>query len=121
MHISYVVLYVDNAEACLNFWTTTFGMVNKGSKQAGEFSIVQVGFPDQEFSLELVPKALMANDPNNLDLTTPSMAFRVDELEVTHGELNAKGVTTSEIGNHGGLNSFAFSDNEGRWFAVLEN
>jgi catechol 2,3-dioxygenase-like lactoylglutathione lyase family enzyme len=30
----------------------------------------------------------------------------------------ANGVTAMEIGEHGGVRSFAFSDPEGRWFAV---
>jgi hypothetical protein len=30
----------------------------------------------------------------------------------------SQGVTAVEIGEHGGVRSFAFSDPEGRWFAV---
>ncbi|MDE2386834.1 MAG: VOC family protein [Actinomycetales bacterium] len=119
MRVGYVVLYVNDADACKAFWTEKVGMVEKGRKQAGEFAIVQIGFADQSFSLELVPLALMADNPHGLDLATPSMAFHVDDLAATREKLIAAGVQATEIGDQGGIDAFAFSDNEGRWFAVL--
>ena len=118
MKVGYVVLYVDDAEACLRFWTEKVGMVEKGRNQAGTFAIVKVGFADQEFSFELVPVALMQNNPDNLDLATPSIAFRVDDLDAARASLVANGVQATEVGEHSGVGSFAFSDNENRWFAV---
>jgi len=118
MQVGFVVLYVNDADACKAFWTEKVGMVAKQTLQAGEFSVVKVGFADQDFSFQLVPLALMANNPDGLDLATPSIAFRVDDLAATRDKLLAAGVQASEVGNHGGQNSFAFSDNEGRWFAV---
>ncbi|MEY4339870.1 MAG: hypothetical protein RLZ14_1720 [Actinomycetota bacterium] len=119
MKVGYVVLYVTDEAACLQFWTEQVGMVEKRHTQAGPFSIVQVGFPDQDFAFELVPLALMGDNPDGLDLATPSIAFRVDDLAATRAALVAKGVQATELGEHGGRASFAFPDNEGRWFAVL--
>ena len=121
MKLGYVVLYVTNPDDCFEFWTTKVGMVEKNSNQFGQFVIRKVGFSDQDFALELVPLELMKNNPDNLDLATPSMAFHVADLAETREELIANGVETSEIGNHGGIESFAFSDNEGRWFAVTRS
>ena len=121
MRVGYVVLYVHNAEDCLDFWTEKVGMVRKSAKSAGPFEIVQVGFADQQFSLELVPLALMADNPHGLDLATPSMAFHVSDLAAAREKLIAAGVQASEIGNQGGIQAFAFSDNEGRWFAVTSD
>ena len=118
MRVGYVVLYVNDADACLKFWTEQVGMVKKDTKQAGPFSIYNVGFADQDFGFQLVPLALMADNPHGLDLATPSIAFNVGDLEATRAKLLAAGVQTSEIGNQGGVTSFAFSDNESRWFAV---
>lgn len=118
MRVGYVVLYVTDEASCLRFWTEQVGMVEKGHTHAGPFSIVQVGFPDQDFAFELVPLALMKDNPNDLDLATPSIAFRVDDLAATRAELVAKGVQATELGEHSGITSFAFPDNEGRWFAV---
>ena len=120
MRVGFVVLYVTDAEACEKFWTEKVGMVTKGSKQAGPFVIPSVGFADQEFGFQLVPLALMANNPDGLDLATPSIAFAVEDLAATRDKLVAAEVQAMEIGDHGGQRSFAFCDNEGRWFAVTE-
>ena len=119
MKVGYVVLYVTDEAACLAFWTERVGMVERSRNQAGTFSIVQVGFPDQDFAFELVPLALMQDNPDGLDLATPSIAFRVDDLAATHAALVDKGVQATELGEHSGIASFAFCDNEGRWFAVI--
>ena len=120
MQIGYVVLYVNNPVECLNFWIEKIGMVEKGSKQAGPFSIVKVGFPNQDFSFELVPLELMKNNPDNLDLATPSIAFYVNNLQNTRDNFLNRGVQVTDIADHGGVNAFAFIDNEGRGFAVID-
>lgn len=117
--VGYVVLYVNDPAACLRFWTEQVGMVEKGRSQAGDFSIVEVGFADQDFSFELVPLALMKDNPDGLDLATPSIAFRVPDLDVARATLVANGVAATEVGEHSGMSNFAFPDNEGRWFAVI--
>lgn len=121
MRVGYVVLYVNDAEACVRFWTEQVGMVEKGRKAAGPFSIAQVGFADQDFSFELVPLELMRDNPDGLDLATPSIAFRVPDLAATRAALVANGVQAMEPGEHSGVTAFAFSDNEGRWFAVIQD
>lgn len=121
MKVGYVVLYVTDPLACVKFWTEQVGMIEKDRTQAGDFSVVKVGFADQEFAFELVPLALMKDNPDGLDLATPSMAFHVSDLEATRSALLARGVETSEISEHSGITTFAFSDNEGRWFAVIRN
>ena len=119
MKLGYVVLYVDDAEACLRFWIEQVGMVEKSRTEAGTFSIVQVGFIEQDVSFELVPRALMKDNPDGLDLATPSIAFRVANLDDARAELSAKGVQATAVGEHSGMQTFAFSDNEGRWFGVI--
>lgn len=121
MRFGYVVLYVDDAPACERFWIDQVGMVEKGRKEAGAFSIVQVGFADQDVALELVPRELMKDNPDGLDLATPSIAFRVADLEGTRAALVARGVQAMEPGEHSGVMAFPFSDNEGRWFAVIKD
>ena len=121
MKVGYVVLYVNDADACRQFWIERVGMVEKRRSQAGPFTIAEVGFADQDFSFELVPLELMKDNPDNLDLAMPSIAFRVEDLEATHTALVGRGVQVTEIGDHGGTPSFALSDPEGRWFAVTGN
>ena len=119
MKLGYVVLYVHDADACLRFWIDQVGMIEKTRTAAGPFTIAQVGFANQDVAFELVPLDLMKDNPDNLDLATPSIAFRVENLDETRTALAAKGVETTEVGEHSGIRSFAFADNEGRWFAVL--
>lgn len=118
MRVGYVVLYVTDAEACRRFWVEQVGMVEKQRLEVGEHAIVQVGFSDQPFAFELVPLAMMADNPFGLDLATPSIALQADDLEAERARLVEAGVTAMEIGEHSGVTSFAFSDPEGRWFAV---
>jgi len=120
MKVGYVVLYVNDADACRRFWIEQVGMVEKRSNEVAGFTIAQVGFADQPFAFELVPLALMQDNPDNLDLATPSIAFRVDDLEAARAGLLGRGVQATEVAEHSGTPSFAFSDPEGRWFAVTE-
>lgn len=121
MKIGYVVLYVTDPVASLKFWKEKFGMVEKGSKEAGSFSIVRVGFADQDFAFELVPLELMQNNLAGLNLGAPSITFYVSNLEEERANLVAQNIPCSEVADHGGIASFAFPDNENRWFAVLES
>jgi len=118
MKVAYVVLYVSDAEVCRRFWLEGIGMVEKRRTETDDFTISQVGFADQPFAFELVPLELMKDNPDNLDLATPSIAFQVDDLEAAHATLVGRGVQATEVAEHEGTPSFAFSDPEGRWFAV---
>ena len=118
MRVGYVVLYVNDAEACRTFWIDQVGMVEKHRSEAGPFNIVQVGFADQPFGFELVPLALMQDNPDGLDLATPSICFHADDLPAKRAELVSRGVQATEVGEHMGRPNFAFSDPEGKWFAV---
>lgn len=118
MKLGYVVLYVNDGARCRTFWVEQVGMVERKRSEVAGFTIVQVGFADQSMSLELVPRDLMKDNPDGLDLATPSMCFHVDDLDATRAALVARGVEATEVGDHHGTRNFAFSDPEGRWFAV---
>jgi len=120
MKVGYVVLYVDDAELCRKFWIEQIGMVEKRRSNVDGFSIAQVGFADQDFAFELVPLALMKDNPDDLNLGTPSIALRVDDLQAVRATLVGRGVEATEVGEHSGTPSFAFADPEGHWFAVTE-
>src|SRR6476646_3814033 len=98
MQVGYVVLYVNDTEACRRFWVEKVGMVEKRRNEAGSFTIVQVGFADQPFAFELVPLELMKDNPDGLDLATPSIAFAVEDLAATHDALVGRGVQATEVG-----------------------
>jgi len=119
MQVGYVVLYIHDAERCARFWVEQVGMVEKGRIAAGPFSVIDVGFADQSFGFQLVPLEMMRDNPDGLDLATPSIAFRTADLDATHAALRARGIDTTGITDAHGPRSFAFPDPEGRWFAVI--
>src|SRR6476646_2109354 len=106
MQVGYVVLYVNDAEACSRFRVEQVGMVEKRRTDAGGTAIVQVGFADQPFAFELVPLALMQDNPSCLALAMPSIAFRVDDLEIAQADLIGRGVQATDVGEHQGTPSF---------------
>jgi lactoylglutathione lyase len=120
MQIGYVVLYVTDSDACLDFWINRVGMELRETTKVMDESIHKVGFSDSNFAFELVPLKLMENNPEKLDLATPSICFYVNDINDEHLRLKGSGITVSEISTRGDKQSFAFSDNEARWFAVME-
>ena len=120
MKVGYVVLYVNDSELCRRFWVEKVGMVERSRTEVAGFTIAKVGFEDQGFSFELVPRELMKDNPDGLDLATPSICFHADDLEATRAALVERGVKAIEVGEHHGMRTFAFADPEGRWFAVAQ-
>ncbi len=107
MKVGFVVLYVNDVEACVRFWVDKVGMVERARTQAGAFHVVKVGFENQDFSFDLVPLALMRENPDGLDLATPSAAFHVPNLEAARAALVARGVQATEISSERGPRAFA--------------
>ena len=120
MRVGYVVLYVTDVEACREFWISKVGMKLQETTEVPGNKIYRVGFSDQNFSFELVPLDLMKENPHGLDLATPSICFYDDNPTKWRESLIANGVTATDVTDRMGKQNFAFSDNEDRWFAVLE-
>ena len=121
MRVGYVVLYVTDVEACRDFWINKVGMELQETTQIPGNAIYRVGFSNQQFSFELVPLALMKENPHGLNLGTPSICFYSENPTALREALISKGITTTEVSDRNGKQNFAFSDNEERWFAVLES
>ena len=94
-------------------------MVEKRRSEAGAFTIAQVGFADQPFAFELVPLELMKDNPDGLDLATPSIAFTVDDLEATHATSSAVGSRRRSRRPRGHA-ELRLLGSQGRWFAVTQ-
>ena len=120
MQVGYVVLYVGDADSCAEFWVDKLSAQILESNEVGGHRIIKVGFAGQATALELVPKDLMKDNPDGLDLATPSICFYVTNVDSEHQQLSNRGVTLAPIREHFGKKSFAFQDNENRWFAVME-
>ena len=120
MKVGYVVLYVNDSKSCIDFWTNQVGMQLINQNNVVDLIVAKVGFKDQDFAFELVPLAMMKDNPNNLDLATPSICFYVKDAEAEHQRLKNNNVNCIDVNEHFGRKVFAFSDNEERWFAVQQ-
>ena len=119
MQLGYVVIYVNDLERCHHFWTDKIGMETKRAATIDDFFIPQVGFAGHSTAIELVPNALMEKAGHGVVTVTPSMCFHVADLESEHQRLKAANVDVTDISDHFGTLTFAFSDPEGRWSAVM--
>jgi catechol 2,3-dioxygenase-like lactoylglutathione lyase family enzyme len=119
MQLGYVVIYVADLQRCHQFWTDQVGMVTKRTSEIDGFSIPQVGFVNQDAAIELIPNAFMEKAGHGAVTVAPSMCFHVNAIEAEHQRLTVAGVVVSPIGDHFGTTTFAFSDPEDRWFAVI--
>ena len=102
MKVGYVVLYVNDAEACRRFWVEQIGMVEKRRSEAGTLHDCAGRVRRPAVRVQLVPIELMKDNPDGLDLATPSIAFTVDDLEVAHAALSGRGVQATDVGEHEG-------------------
>lgn len=118
--IGYVVLYLNDTEKAAEFWTKNFEFEVKNTVEAGEHQVITIGAVNSQTNFELVPLALMADNPYNLNLEIPSICLYTDDLEIEHTRLEQLGVTVTPIEDHGGRNSFAVIDLEENAFAVVQ-
>jgi catechol 2,3-dioxygenase-like lactoylglutathione lyase family enzyme len=121
MKLGYVVLYVESTDKSVEFWTAQIGMSVQSVIEFGAYSVVSLSQSPVDVALQLVPLELMNDNPDNLDLATPSICFYVDNLDAERKRLIANGVEVSDIMQHGDVATFGFSDNESHWFAVMQN
>ncbi len=120
VQIGYVVLYLEDTIAGAKFWQENFDFEIKGEVEAGEHKVITIGAKDGQTNFELVPLALMENNPFNINLGIPSICLLTDDLQGTHAQLTKGGAEVTEISDHGGKNSFAIIDGEGNAFAIAQ-
>ncbi len=118
--IGYVVLYLNDTEKAAEFWQTNFGFEIKNELDAGGHKVITIGAKDSQTNFELVPLALMEDNPYNLNLGMPSICLFTDDLEAEHKRLTDLGANVTEISDHGGRMSFAIVDLEGNGIAMMQ-
>lgn len=119
-NIGYVVLYLNDTLKGADFWTTMFDFEVKKEVDANGHKVITVGAKDGQTNFELVPLALMADNPYNLNLGIPSICLLTDDLRVEHQRLSELGANVLEISEHGGTESFAVLDYEQNAFAIAQ-
>lgn len=115
-----IMLYVNNQDQAVQFWTTKLGFKVISEEQMGEMRWIEVAPSGSGSSIVLHNKELVAKMSPELHLGTPSLMFYSDNLEELYSSLATKEVTVGEMVEMPTGKVFNFADDEGNYFAVME-
>lgn len=117
-----VMLYVNNQDEAVKFWTEKLGFTVIGEEDSGQgMRWIEVAPKNgAQTSIVLHDKQFIANMEPELNLGTPSLMFYSDDVEQLYSDLANKNVTLGEIVNLPSGKIFNFADDEDNYFAVME-
>lgn len=121
--IGQVMLYVNNQDEILRFWTEQvgFSVISESGKDEGFRWIEIAPSKDAETSFVLHNKEMIAKMQPELNLGTPSVLLFADNLEELYSEFKNKGITVGDMVNMpSGEKVFNFADPENNYFAIVE-
>lgn len=119
---STTMLYVNDTEAAMTFWTEKMGFVITDQADSEGFKSFEVA-PSLDsvtkFGIHNKDMVAQANPGMNVDF--PSLLFEADDLEAEYKILTENGVATNPIMEYQGMVHFTFQDNEGNYIAVRQS
>ncbi|MEH7356721.1 VOC family protein [Neobacillus drentensis] len=117
-----IMLYVNNQDETVKFWTEKVGFIVKSEQDNGQGMrwIELAPSKEAETSIVLHNKELIAKMQPELHLGTPSLMFFSENLEQLYKDFTDKNITVGEMVNMPGGRVFNFADNEQNYFAVME-
>lgn len=120
--IGQVMVYVQNQEEAVKFWTEQVGFVLKEERNDGNGMVWYEVAPseDAETSIILHNKELIAQMQPELNLGTPSLLLFSKDVERMRDTLQSNGVTVGDLVEMPTGKVFNFADDEGNYFAVIE-
>ncbi|MFZ7946068.1 VOC family protein [Neobacillus sp. 19] len=120
--IGQVMLYVNNQDEVLKFWTEKVGFTVLSDQNNGQgMRWIEIApTKEAETSIVLHNKELIAKMQPELNLGTPSLMFFSDHLEELYKEFTDKNITVGELVNMPGGKVFNFADPENNYFAIME-
>ena len=118
-----VMVYVDDQEGAVQFWTEKAGftvIADERSEELG-FRWVEIApSKDSATTIVLHDKEAVSKMSPDLHLGTPSLMFYADGVEQLYADWKRRGVTTGELVEMPTGKVFNFADDEGNYFAVME-
>jgi lactoylglutathione lyase len=120
--VGQIMLYVNNQEEAVKFWTEKMGFTvisDEGNGQGMRW-IEIAPTKEVETSIILHNKELVAKMSPGLNLGTPSLMFFSENLDKLHNDLSSNNITVGEIVNMPSGRVFNFADSEENYFAVME-
>ncbi|WP_379134104.1 VOC family protein [Paenibacillus sp. sgz500958] len=120
--VGQIMLYVDNQDKALNFWTEKvgFSVISEENNGQGMRWIEIAPTQDAETSIILHNKELVAKMSPELNLGTPSLMFFSEDLDRLYADFTGKNVKVGELVEMPFGRVFNFADDEDNYFAVIE-
>ncbi|MEK4029609.1 MULTISPECIES: VOC family protein [Bacillaceae] len=120
--IGQIMLYVNNQDEAVNFWTEKVGFHVISEENNGQgMRWIEIGpTKEAETTILLHNKEFVAKMSPGLNLGTPSLMFFSENLDTLHSDLLNKKVTVGDIVNMPSGRVFNFADSEENYFAVME-
>ncbi|MFS0864730.1 VOC family protein [Fredinandcohnia sp. 179-A 10B2 NHS] len=120
--VGQIMLYVNNQEASVKFWTEELGFIIISEEDMGQGMKWYEIAPNEsaETSIILHNKEIVAKMSPGVNLDTPSLMFFTEDLDKLHTNLKNKNITVGDIVNMPSGRVFNFADNEENYFAVME-
>jgi lactoylglutathione lyase len=119
--VGQIMLYVNNQEESVKFWTEKAGFTVLSENDNGAMKwFVIAPSKDAQTSIVLHNKEVVAKFSPELNLETPSLMFFTKDLDQLYKDFTDKNITVGEIVDIPGGRVFNFADNEENYFAVTE-
>ncbi|MEO3944868.1 VOC family protein [Gorillibacterium sp. CAU 1737] len=120
--IGQVMLYVNDQEQAIRFWTEKVGFVVKSEQDNGQgLRWIEIAPTEaSETSFVLHNKPLIAQMQPELNLGTPSILLFTEDIDREYQAFKEKGVKVGELVDMPEGRVFNFADAEDNYFAILE-
>ncbi|MDM5250951.1 MULTISPECIES: VOC family protein [unclassified Lysinibacillus] len=119
--IGQVMLYVDDQDTAVKFWTEKIGFVVVADQEESGVRWIEIApTKDAQTTFVLHHKEIIAKMQPELNLGTPSIMFYADHIEHLYQEFQAKGVKVGDLVMMPMGRVFNFADHENNYFALVE-
>lgn len=119
---STTMLYVNDTEAAMTFWTEKMGFIITDQADSEGFKSFEVAPSlDSATKFGIHNKDMVAQANPGMNVGFPSLLFEADDLEAEYKILTENGVATNPIMEYQGMVHFTFQDNEGNYIAVRQS
>lgn len=119
--IGQVMLYVNDQDAAVKFWTEKVGFIIKNEQEEAGMCWIEIA-PSKEAQTSFVlhNKEIIAKMQPELNLGTPSIMFYADHIEEMYQDFQAKGIKVGDLVMMPMGRVFNFADPENNYFALVE-
>ncbi|MBD3917304.1 VOC family protein [Paenibacillus sp. PR3] len=118
--VGQIMLYVNNQDACRDFWTEKAGFEVVNEVNMGEMRWIEIAPKGAATTIILHSKETVAKMNPGMNLGTPSLMFFSDSFDSLYSDLKNKNVKVGDIVNLPSGRVFNFADDEENYFAVME-